>query len=220
MYHVKRKLLAIVLSRLWSFHSFRQTLRLPAEGAYIHNPMDNPKTAADIIEDPAAVYGYRPNPDSVRLGEFANAIDWTDEKQVAEAREQRAAYHAKNEELYKMIDKLSAEGKTTEEIARTVSKRRNELRLEAYNGDPEGLARVKKSNLDTYGNENGPTADSLYEKYGSWQTVLEKALSTMPVWTHASAFTIHITLYTAQSRLKRNISGSFPCLRRILRYKI
>ena len=43
-----------------------------------------------------------------------------------------------------MIDKLSAEGKTTEEIARTVSKRRNELRLEAYDGDPEGLARVKE----------------------------------------------------------------------------
>lgn len=178
MYHVKRKLLAIVLSLIMVFSLVPSNLAFAAEGAYIHNPMDNPKTAADIIEDPAAVYGYRPNPDSVRLGEFANAIDWTDEKQVAEAREQRAAYHAKNEELYKMIDKLSAEGKTTEEIARTVSKRRNELRLEAYNGDPEGLARVKKSNLDTYGNENGPTADSLYEKYGSWQTVLEKALST------------------------------------------
>ena len=24
----------------------------------------------------------------------------------------------------------------------------------------------------------GPSADSLYEKYGSWQTVLKKALST------------------------------------------
>lgn len=104
MYHVKRKLLAIVLSLIMVFSLVPSNLAFAAEGAYIHNPMDNPKTAADIIEDPAAVYGYRPNPDSVRLGEFANAIDWTDEKQVAEAREQRAAYHAKNEELYKMID--------------------------------------------------------------------------------------------------------------------
>ena len=36
----------------------------------------------------------------------------------------------------------------------------------------------KKSNLDTYGDENGPTVESLYEKYGSWQAVLEKALGT------------------------------------------
>lgn len=35
-----------------------------------------------------------------------------------------------------------------------------------------------KSNFETYGNEAGPTADWLYEKYGSWQTVLEKALGT------------------------------------------
>jgi len=32
--------------------------------------------------------------------------------------------------------------------------------------------------LETYGNEEGPTADSLYAKYGSWQTVIEKALSS------------------------------------------
>ena len=34
---------------------------------YIHNPMDNPKAAADIIVNPQAVYGYSPNPDSARL---------------------------------------------------------------------------------------------------------------------------------------------------------
>ena len=44
--------------------------------------------------------------------------------------------------------------------------------------DPDGLAAIKKSNLETYGDEMGPTTDSLYEKYGSWQTVLEKALGT------------------------------------------
>ena len=55
--------------------------------------------------------------------------------------------------------------------------RRNEIRLESYK-DEEKLELVKKSNLETYGNEFGPTADSLYEKYGSWQTVIEKACST------------------------------------------
>ena len=55
--------------------------------------------------------------------------------------------------------------------------RRNEIRLESYK-DEESLELVKKSNLETYGNELGPTADSLYEKYGSWLTVIEKACST------------------------------------------
>ena len=35
-----------------------------------------------------------------------------------------------------------------------------------------------KSNLDTYGNENGPTAESLFEKYGSWDKVLVKSFSS------------------------------------------
>ncbi|MBQ6968315.1 MAG: hypothetical protein IJP84_10495 [Lachnospiraceae bacterium] len=43
------------------------------------------------------------------------------------------------------------------------------LRLQAYDNDPVGLAKVKASNLKTYGNEEGPTADSLYKKYGSWE---------------------------------------------------
>ena len=55
---------------------------------------------------------------------------------------------------------------------------RNVLRLQSYENDPVGLEKVKKSNLKTYGNEEGPTADSLYKKYGSWEMVLQKAFST------------------------------------------
>ena len=125
-----------------------------------------------------AVYGYSPNPDSTRLGAYADAIDWTDETQVAEAREIRATYHAANQEQYQIIEEGLNNGDSLETIARTVSTRRNEIRLEACADDPEGLALVKQSNLDTYGDENGPTPDYLYEKYGSWQTVIEKACST------------------------------------------
>lgn len=145
---------------------------------YQHDPKENPKAMEDVVVNEDAVYGFSPSPESTRLKEFADAIDWTDPEQVAAAREERAAYHAKNAELYQMIETMQGEGKTVEEIARAVSKRRNEIRLESYQDDPEGLARVKQSNLDTYGNEEGPTADSLYDKYGSWQTVMEKALST------------------------------------------
>ena len=146
--------------------------------AYAHDPRENPEAMKDVVENPDAVYGFSPNPESVRLGEYAEAIDWTDPAQVAEARATRQAYFDSMSELYRMIEDMLLEAKPVEEIARAVSQRRNELRLEAYKDDPEGLEVVKKSNLETYGDEMGPTADSLYEKYGSWQTVLEKALST------------------------------------------
>ena len=141
--------------------------------------MDNPKAAQDIIEDENAVYGYSPNPSSKRLGEYAS-YDWSDETLVAGARAERIEYHQKNEELYQMIREMGAAGKSTEEIARAVSTRRNEIRLEAYKDDSEGLEKVKKSNLETYGHEEGPTPDELFTKYGSWETVMDKALSSNP----------------------------------------
>ncbi|MDO5133234.1 MAG: LysM peptidoglycan-binding domain-containing protein [Eubacteriales bacterium] len=146
---------------------------------YEHDPMENPKAAKDIVVNPDAVYGYSPNPDSTRLGQFASA-DWTDPAMVAQYRDEREQYHASMSGLYRMIEDMLGEGKNVEEIARAVSKRRNEIRLEAYGDDTESLEKAKKSNLETYGHEEGPTADSLYEKYGSWQTVLEKALSSNP----------------------------------------
>ena len=152
------------------------TVTVYAAEPYQHDPMKNPKAAADIVENPDAVYGYSPSPESTRLKDYVD-YDWTDEAVVNEMKEQREAYHESIQELYDMIDSMKADGKDIEEIARAVSTRRNELRLEAYKDDPEGLEKVKKSNLDTYGDENGGSPDYFYEKYGSWETVLEKALS-------------------------------------------
>ena len=146
--------------------------------AYEHDPRENPNAMKDIVENPEAVYGFSPSPDSTRLKDYVDALDWTDPDQVAEARALRQAYHDSMSELYRMIEDMLHEGKDVETIARAVSQRRNELRLEAAADDPEMLELTKKSNLEAYGNESGPTADSLYEKYGSWQTVLEKALGT------------------------------------------
>ena len=146
--------------------------------AYENNPADNPKAMADILINPDAVFGFSPSPESTRLKEYADALDWTSPKAVAEARQQRKEYHESMKELYRMIEDLLAEAAPVEQIARAVSRRRNELRLESAEDNPEDLARIKKSNLETYGDELGPTADSLYEKYGSWQKVLEKALGT------------------------------------------
>ena len=147
--------------------------------SYEHDPMENPKAAEDIMVDPDAVYGYSPRPDSVRLKAYADA-DWSDAALVESARQDRLAYHESFSELYRMIEQMLGEAKDVEEIARAVSTCRNEIRLESYKDNPQGLEKVKKSNLDTYGNENGPTPEFLYEKYGSWQTVLEKSLSSNP----------------------------------------
>ena len=148
-----------------------------AESYYIHDPMQNPKAAADIIVDPNAVYGYAPNPDSKRLGPFAQ-YDWSDEAFVAQMKEEREKYHESFEELYQIKANMEAEGKSIEEIARAVSTRRNEIRMEFYKDDPEGLEKLKESNLATFGNENGGTPEYFYAKYGSWERVIEKAFDT------------------------------------------
>ena len=115
---------------------------------YIHDPRDNPKAMEDIVENPDAIYGFSPSPDSKRLKSYSQ-FDWTDPKYVADAQKSRRNYHK--------------------------SKERNRLRLDAYKDDPKGLAAVKKSNLETYGHEDGPTPDEMYEEYGSWTEVLRRA---------------------------------------------
>ena len=41
----------------------------------------------------------------------------------------------------------------------------------------DGGASIKESNLKTFGHEDGPTPDELFEKYGSWTEVLQKSFS-------------------------------------------
>ena len=143
---------------------------------YIHDPMANPNAAKDIIVNPSAVYGYSPSPESSRLKDYVD-YDWTDSVVVNEMKQQREEYHDSMKELYSMIATMKAAGSDVKDIAIAVSTRRNELRLETYKDDPEGLAKVKKNNLENFGNENGGTPEFFYKKYGSWETVIEKALS-------------------------------------------
>ncbi len=145
--------------------------------SYVHDPRENPEAMADIIENTDAVYGFSPNPESKRLGVYAE-YDWTDPEFVASAQEQRRAYHQSMESMTDIILRMREDGASIEEIARAVSTERNRLRMEAYKDDPEALATLKESNLKTYGHEDGPTPDELYEKYGSWTIVMQKAFST------------------------------------------
>lgn len=145
--------------------------------AYVHDPRLNPEAMKDIVENADAVYGFSPDPESKSLGEYAD-YDWTDETFVAEAKEERMAYHESLESLTDILYNMREEGASAEEMARAVSAERNRLRLAAYKDNPEGLAEVKKRNLDVYGHEDGPTPDEMYEKYGSWTAVIQKSFST------------------------------------------
>lgn len=171
----------VISDSVWSLlpngTKFEGFIRKPANCAYFHDPRLNPSAMADIVENPDAVYGFSPNPESTRLGAYAD-YGWTDPDAVEQGRQDRIAYHESLDALYEMLYKMRDAGSSIEEMARAVSAERNRLRLESYRDDPDGLAKVKQSNLETYGNENGPTADSLYEKYGSWETVIQKAFGT------------------------------------------
>lgn len=156
---------------------FTGFFRKPAGSAYFHDPRENPSAMADIVENPDAVYGFSPDPESSRLGAYAE-YDWTDPEVVEKGRQDRIAYHESLNGLYAILFEMRSDGASIEEMARAVSAERNRLRLESYRDDPDGLEKVKKSNLETYGDENGPTADSLFEKYGSWETVIQKAFGT------------------------------------------
>lgn len=144
---------------------------------YQHDPRLNPKAMEDIVVNPNAVYGFSPDPNSTRLGEYAS-YDWSNPEVVEAARQERIAYLASFDSQYELWERMIAEGKSTEEIARAVSKKRNDNRLASYKDDPEGLAKVKKSNLETYGNEEGPTPEYLFAKYGSWEKVIIKSFSS------------------------------------------
>ena len=173
---MKRKIISLIICIFFVFGVFNISF---AEGfRYEHDPRLNAKAMEDIIADPDAVYGFSPSPDG-SLAPYAK-YDWTDKDAVEQYKQSRLEYLAANKEMYDILDEMTAAGKSPEEIARTISAKRNELRIASYDGNPDGLATLKERNLSKYGHEDGPTPDELFEQYGSWETVTEKAFSQNP----------------------------------------
>ena len=143
---------------------------------HIHDPRNNPEAMKDIVEDSDSVYGFSPDPNSDRLCPYCK-YDWSDPAFVEKAQKDRRAYHESITDMVDLLKRKISEGASIEETARAVSAERNMIRLANYDGDPDGLSKVKESNLATYGHEEGPTPDQLFEKYGSWQQVIRKSFS-------------------------------------------
>ena len=138
---------------------------------YKHNPSDNPKVLADAIEDPSAVYGYRPRSDG-SLSMFADA-DWNNPIAVEGYKRDRIAYHNRNEgAAIQIVKEMSAKGASTEDIARAVNQYRNQSRLNAYidsDGNiinPKGYnAALERMELRSYDNliKQGKTPEQIIE---------------------------------------------------------
>ncbi len=143
------------------------------------NPLDDPKIAKDIEVDPNAVYGYKPTEDSP-LNQFD--IDWSDPIQVEAARISRLEYiekmKIKQENLNIRVNGYLDEGKTMEEIAEIMVAERNNSRIQSYidKGDTENLESMLARNEKEYGNPNGPTAQQLLKKYGSYEEVINSSV--------------------------------------------
>ena len=163
-------LLLILVLALTSAAGFATAAEETKPWHYIHDPALNPNAMKDIVVNPDAVYGFSPDPESSRLGTYAEAL-------VAEAQKNRREYHRSLDTMDTILFRMRDEGATIEEMARAVSAERNRLRLASCADDPEELAKVKASNLETYGHEDGPTPDEMFEKYGSWEIVLQKSFS-------------------------------------------
>lgn len=81
-----------------------------------------------------------------------------------------------------MLDGLGMYGSwimRAEEIAKVASQQRNANRLQSYidRGNMAGYEKAVNSNLKNWGNKYGMTPEQAFEKYGSWEMVLEKATS-------------------------------------------
>lgn len=105
---------------------------------YEHNPSDNPKVLEDAIEDPDAVYGYRPREDGSLSRFTAKKYDWTDPVAVEGYRQERIEYHNRNEAgAQRIVKEMTAAGASIEDIAIKVNEYRNQSRIDAF-VNPDG----------------------------------------------------------------------------------
>ncbi|MGY1433869.1 hypothetical protein [Streptomyces reniochalinae] len=94
----------------------------------------------------------------------------------AESRETRMRYHALLGEMDRKECAMRAEGRSEEDIARTLVRMRNDAKDITRAGmSSEEVKRLEERNRDKYGNPLGPTADQLHAKYGSWKAVSDAA---------------------------------------------
>lgn len=101
------------------------------------------------------------------------------------ARDQRMRYHDLLEDMERTECAMRAEGRSEEDIARTLVQMRNDAKDVVRAGmTREQVAELEARNQKKYGNPLGPTADQLYLKYGSWEKVSDAATRSSAAVDH------------------------------------
>ncbi|WP_123525371.1 hypothetical protein [Streptomyces sp. 840.1] len=101
------------------------------------------------------------------------------------SRDQRIDYLTLLEDMERTECAMRAEGRSEEDIARTLVQMRNDAKDIVRAGmSPEQVAELEARNQKKYGNPLGPTADQLYLKYGSWEKVVEAATRSSAAVDH------------------------------------
>lgn len=101
------------------------------------------------------------------------------------SRDQRIDYLTLLEDMERTECAMRAEGRSEEDIARTLVQMRNDAKDIVRAGmTPEQVAELEARNEKKYGNPLGPTADQLYLKYGSWEKVVEAATRSSAAVDH------------------------------------
>ncbi len=88
----------------------------------------------------------------------------------------RKKYEADVKKLKELEDKLRANGKSPEEIARELHKARRDLGIKYKDLTPDKvLEKISQRNLDKYGDKLGPSIDHLRSKGKTWEQIIESA---------------------------------------------
>jgi hypothetical protein len=105
-----------------------------------------------------------------------------DAARIADLKAMRLRYLEGIQALETTENEMRRLGRTTEQIARQLVGDRNALKVETRAlMKPEEVAQLEARNLKKYGDPVGPTPEWLFDKYGSWDKVLEAVKRTDPV---------------------------------------
>ena len=153
-----------------------QALKKYGNGNYEHNPSDNPKVLADAMEDPDAVYGYRPKEGGSLPGADK---DWSNSEFVESCRQERLKYIQEDMKINDLINEMQKNGCSIEEIAEEACNYRNTVRLNSYIDSDGNIinqsgyeAALKRMETRSY--------SSLIERGKTPQEIIESSMRTNP----------------------------------------
>jgi hypothetical protein len=137
----------------------------------------------DLVADTKGVYGYLPKAGS-QFSPPKWPVEWSNAEQVAAARKVRLDYHQGLASEKDIVTNLRSKGVSDESIARQIVEMRNQTRMSKYS--PEQLPTLFERNINTYQNPYGPSFESLLNKYGSFQEIINagtRSNATMDILT-------------------------------------